>query len=162
LLIEAGAKVWIAYTDPLPGMNVSGKLGVDDLVAAGQREGGPQHPLDQLEDSVRPFNVYDLLEHLDEHRDDYPAKRMMRELARGARVARLLLPTGGDFDTWSKKAAKVSRVPAADVKAMAPKEEKEREQIDPRTFVDGWMKARSANYLCRGAPGAPLLMAARR
>lgn len=118
LLSQYGAEVLIAY---VPGDTAAKKVGVDDhLAALPEEDRQKQHPLEEIEASVRPANVEDVIDWLAEKLDDWSPKQQKWELARAVRLAKFLLPSKRDLDAWVKKAARTLETKQDEVRTHIP------------------------------------------
>jgi hypothetical protein len=105
----------------VPGDTAAKKVGVDDYLAAlPEEDRQKQRPLEEIEASVRPANVEDVLDWLTEKWDDWSPKQQRRELARAVRLAKFLLPSKRDLDAWVKKAARTLEVKQDEVRTHIP------------------------------------------
>lgn len=94
LLVGENAAVEVAY---LPQKKGEEKLGIDDYLAVSSPERDSR--LELLQDSIRPFNVAEALDWLEEHWDDMSRKQQKLELSRVVKLAQVLLKRH-DLNRW--------------------------------------------------------------
>ena len=148
MLVDAGAEPFVAYVPRRDGFK---STGVDDHLAKPlskeERRCGMSR-VGELEASVRPFNVQDVLDWLAEHWEDWGSKVRDRELTRAARLARLVFTQSFDFDHWCRDAKeKLVGVTIKHLRDLAPKpEQTEKEPFNARQYMESWVERKRVIY----------------
>lgn len=148
MLVDAGAEPFVAYVPKRDGFK---STGVDDHLAKPlseeERRCGVSR-LGELEASVRPFNVQDVLDWLSDHWEDSGAKVRDRELGRAARLARLVFTQSFDFDHWCRDAKeKLAGITIKHLRDLAPRpEQTEKEPFNARQYMESWVERKRVIY----------------
>jgi len=141
LLSEEGASVSIAY---VPAGRGGKKRGLDDyLMTLPEAKRYGDEALEEIEESVRPANVVDVLDWLEERWNGWTMREQRTELGRAARLAKYLLTSSDDLKKWTSDAHRLLDMKVEDVKALFPPsqrndKEEEREKPTPREWFLFW------------------------